>query len=136
MKRLFVIAATALTLAAASASPAAAAPLPLPLPAIPAFLATPIAGLTMTLNEAGAIPCQYGPCGYNWKYFTATTNRLGVQVGNLAQVTYHFPATGYYTIVLTVSNHCTATGRTWCPKTLSQQIYVPLLVGLPLPLPL
>ncbi|HTN22838.1 MAG TPA: hypothetical protein VL120_02555 [Solirubrobacteraceae bacterium] len=129
MKRLFVIAVSALVLAATAASPAAAAPLP-------SFLATPIAGLTMTLDEAGAIPCQYGPCGYNWKYFTPTTNRLGVQMGNLAQIAYRFPAAGYYTIVLTVSNHCSATARTWCPKTISQQVYVPLLVGLPLPLPL
>ena len=127
MKRLFVIAAAALALAAASASPAAADPLP-------AFVATPIAGLTMSLDAATAIPCRYGPCGYNWKYFTPTTNRLGVQMGNLTQVTYRFPAAGYYAIVLTVSNHCSATARTWCPKTLSQQIYVPLVIGLPLPL--
>ena len=127
MKRLFVTAVAALALAAASASPAAADPLP-------SFLATPIAGLTMTLNEAGAIPCQYGPCGYNWKYFTPTTNRLGVQIGNLPQVTYRFPAAGWYTIVLKVSNHCAATSSTWCPKTISQQVYVPLVLGLPLPL--
>ncbi len=128
MKRLIVIAVSALVLAAAAASPAAAG-------SLPSFIATPTAGLTVALDEAGAIPCQYGPCGYNWKYFTPTTNRLGVQIGNLAQVTYRFPAAGWYTIVLTVSNHCTATGRTWCPKTISQQVYVPLLAGPALPLP-
>lgn len=114
MKRLFAVAVAALFIGAASASTAAATP-------IPSFVATSLPGLITTL-DATASPCQYGPCGYTWRYFSSTTNRLGVQMGYGARISYTFPAIGWYTVVLKVSSHCSATGSTWCWGTTYQQV--------------
>lgn len=115
MKRLFAVVVATLLIGAASASTAAAAP-------IPSFTATPVLPGLLVRFDATASPCQYGPCGYNWRYFTSTTNRLGVQMGYGALLSYTFPAIGWYTVVLKVSSHCTATGSTWCWGTTSQQV--------------
>jgi hypothetical protein len=127
MKRLIAVAASLLIVGAAAASPASASP-------VPSFVATPVAALTLAFDGSTS-PCQYGPCGYNWRYFSPTTNRLGVQMGSVAKITFAFPAFGWYTVVLKVSDHCYKGSSSWCWNSVSQNVLAPLELPLP-PLPL
>jgi hypothetical protein len=115
MKRSFAAAASAAVLLAAAES-ASAAP-------TPSFTATAMGDQTLHL-DASASPCVNGPCGYTWKYFGPTTNRLGVQMGRLATIDFRFPALGFYTVTLTVSGRCSPLGASYCPATASQQVTV------------
>jgi hypothetical protein len=116
MKRSIAVAASAALLLAAGASSAAARP-------VPSFTATP--GLNQTVAfDATASVCNIAPCGYNWKYYGPTTNRLGVQMGNVANISYRFPAIGFYSVVLTVSERCSPKGSSWCPASVTQGVSV------------
>ena len=116
MKRSIAVAASAALLLAAGASSATARP-------VPSFTAT--AGLDQTVAlDASASVCNIPPCGYTWKYFGPKTNRLGVQMGNLAKISYRFPSIGFYTVTLTVSERCSPAGSSWCPATISKGVTV------------
>jgi hypothetical protein len=100
------------------AGPAAAMASP-----VPSFIAIPHLNQTVAFDASSSV-CHIGFCGYNWKYYGATTNRLGVQMGGTPTISYHFPAIGLYTVVLTVSEKCTPTGARWCPASASLPILV------------
>jgi hypothetical protein len=114
MKRSIAAAASAALLLATGAASATAKP-------VPSFTAT--AGVNQTVAfDASATVCNIAPCGYNWKYYGPTTNRLGVQMGNVANISYRFPAIGFYTVVLTVSERCSPKGASWCPASISKGV--------------
>lgn len=117
MKQSIAVAATAFLLAVVCAPAARAA-------AVPSFTATPGTDQTVTL-DATESPCEFGPCGYNWKYYTDTTNRLGIQIGREAQITFRFPESGWHTVVLTVSSHCYDGSPRACPGSVTMQVYAP-----------
>jgi hypothetical protein len=117
MKRSFAaVAAASAAMLLATAASASAAP-------TPTFTATAMGNQTMHL-DASASPCVNGPCGYDWKYYGATTNRLGVQMGRVATIDFRFPSLGFYTVVLTVSGKCSPKGSSYCPGSTSQQVSV------------
>jgi hypothetical protein len=117
MNRSIKAAILAVLLLACSSSVAAATP-------APAFTATP--GLNQTFTfDASATVCNIAPCGYGWKYYGATTNRLGNQIASSDPVmSYRFPAIGFYSVVLTVSERCTPKGARYCPASVTQYISV------------
>jgi hypothetical protein len=117
MKRLTaaLVSAAALLLAAGSA-PAMASPLP-------SFIAIPTLNQTVAFDASASV-CHIGFCGYNWKYFGATTNRLGAQMGGTPKLSFRFPAIGLYTVVLTMSEKCAPTSTRWCPASISQPVLV------------
>jgi opacity protein-like surface antigen len=117
MKRSLVAAVSAAALLLASASAASASPV------TPTFTATPTAPKTVAF-DASATVCPWGFCSYTWTYFTATTNRLGVQMGLDPKITYAFPALGYYTVVLKVGVRCSPRGVSSCPGTTQQTVTV------------
>lgn len=116
MKRSFAAAAASLAMLLAGAAAASAAP-------TPTFTATAMGDQTVAF-DASASPCTYGPCGYTWTYFTATTSRLGVQMGRVASMSYRFPAFGLYTVTLKVSDHCYKGSSSWCWATTSKSVGV------------
>ena len=116
MKRSIAAAASAALLLAAGASSADARP-------VPSFTATPALDQTVAF-DASATVCNIAPCGYTWKYYGPTTNRLGVQMGYGVKLSYRYPSIGFYTVTLTVSERCSPAGASWCPATLSKSVAV------------
>jgi hypothetical protein len=116
MKRSIAAAAASLAMLFAGAAAASAAPTP--------TFSTAAMGNQTVAFDASASPCTYGPCGYTWTYFNATTNRLGVQMGRVAKVDYRFPAFGLYTVVLKVSDRCSKGSSSWCWATTSKSVGV------------
>jgi hypothetical protein len=115
MTRPFAAAASAAMLLA-TAGPASAAP-------TPTFTVQAMGDQTLQLDVSSS-PCANGPCGYNWKYFGATTNRLGVQMGRVATIDFRFPSLGFYTVTLTVTGRCSPLGSSYCPGAASEQVTV------------
>jgi hypothetical protein len=109
---LLTLAVLALTAAPASATPTTAS-----------FTATQTAPLTVTVDSSATV-CPWGFCSSSWRYYAATTNRLGVTMGYGSPLTYRFPEAGVYSIVLTYSVRCSAGSRSWCPATASQSVAV------------
>lgn len=93
---------------------------------VPAFTATPVGDQTVVL-DASATVCEFGPCGYTWRWDDGT--RLGVTIGSGVRVTYQFPEGGTQTVVLKVSEHCAAGSASFCPATASKQVAVPRAPG-------
>lgn len=93
---------------------------------VPAFTATPAGNQTVVL-DASATVCEFGPCGYTWRWDDGT--RLGVTIGSGVRVTYRFPESGTQTVVLKVSEHCAAGSASFCPATASKQVVVPPASG-------
>jgi hypothetical protein len=118
MKRSSAAAAAAASAAVLLATAASASAAP-----APTFTATAMGDQTLHL-DASASPCLNGPCGYTWKYFGPTTNRLGVQMGRIVAIDFRFPSLGFYTVTLTVSGRCSPLGASYCPATASQQVTV------------
>ncbi|MEA2155021.1 MAG: hypothetical protein QOE11_1161 [Solirubrobacteraceae bacterium] len=116
MKRFLAAAASAALLLAIGSSSAMASP-------VPVFTALPSLNHTVSFDASASV-CHIGFCGYNYKYYGPTTNRLGVQMGNVPKITYTFPALGFYTVVLTVSEKCSPAGYRWCPASISQVVTV------------
>jgi hypothetical protein len=115
MKRSIVAVATAaLLFLAIGSAPAMASP-------VPSFIAIPTLGQNVAFDASSSV-CHIGFCGYNWKYYGPATNRLGVQMGGTPKLSYHFPAIGFYTVVLTVSEKCAPTSSRWCPASISQVV--------------
>lgn len=112
MKRILLLAALAATLCVAA--PAAATP-------TVTFTTTSLGDQTFTFDATSTV-CRYGPCAYNWRYFGATTSHLGATLGAGVKVTFRFPVPGVYSVVLTVSERCSATSRTWCPGRASTTV--------------
>ncbi|MEA2148215.1 MAG: hypothetical protein QOD69_45 [Solirubrobacteraceae bacterium] len=116
MKRSLAAAAASAAVLLATAASASAAP-------TPTFTTMAMGNQTLHL-DASASPCANGPCGYTWKYFGPTTNRLGAQMGRVATIDFRFPSIGFYTVTLTVSGKCSPMGSNYCPGTASQQVTV------------
>jgi type 1 fimbria pilin len=114
MKRSTKVAACAALLACASVSTAGAA-------AVPEFTATQSADGTMAFDGSASV-CEFGPCGYNWRWDDGT--RLGVNMGSGPVVAFQFPAAGWQTVTLKVSQHCFEGSARWCWRTLSEQVFV------------
>ena len=93
---------------------------------VPVFTATPAGNQTVVL-DASATVCEFGPCGYTWRWDDGT--RLGVTIGSGVRVTYRFPESGTQTVVLKVSEHCAAGSASFCPATASKQVVVPPASG-------
>ncbi|MDX6631752.1 MAG: hypothetical protein QOH00_3998 [Gaiellales bacterium] len=91
--------------------------------ATPTFTATGVGDRTFVF-DASSSPCRYGPCSFNWRYFTPTGNHLGVQMGNTARITYRFPAPGAYTVVVKEGERCSAGTTRTCAGTAQQTIRV------------
>jgi hypothetical protein len=117
-RRPIAVAASALLLALAASTAAAHV--------VPAFTATPAGNQTVVL-DASATVCEFGPCGYTWRWDDGT--RLGVTIGSGVRVTYRFPESGTQTVVLKVSEHCAAGSASFCPATASKQVVVPPAPG-------
>jgi len=116
MNRSITAAILAVLLLAATSSVAAATP-------TPSFTATPGLDQTVTFDASSTV-CDVAPCGYGWKYYGATTNRLGVQMGSVPVATYRFPSIGFYRVVLTVSERCSPASARYCPASVTQYISV------------
>jgi hypothetical protein len=114
MKRLLAAAVASALILVAGASSADARP-------TPSFTALAMGGQTVAFDASASV-CAISYCGYNWKYYGPTTNRLGVQMGNLAKISFRFPAIGFYSVILTVSEKCSPKGVSSCPATLQQQV--------------
>jgi hypothetical protein len=114
MQRPIAVAASILLLALAASTAAAHV--------VPAFTATPAGNQTVVL-DASATVCEFGPCGYTWRWDDGT--RLGVTIGSGVRVTYRFAESGTQTVVLKVSEHCAAGSASFCPATVSKQVVVP-----------
>jgi hypothetical protein len=99
---------------------------------VPAFTATPAGDQTLVLDASATI-CEFGPCGYTWRWDDGT--RLGVTIGSGVRVTYRFSASGPQTVVLKVSEHCAAGSASFCPATTSKQVLVPPASASPPPPP-
>lgn len=108
----FAIAALALTAAPAAATPTTAS-----------FTATQVAPLTVTVDSSSTV-CPWGFCSSSWRYYGATTNRLGATMGTGSPLTFRFPAAGVYSVVLTYSVRCSAGSARWCPSTASRTMAV------------
>ena len=93
------VAALALSAAPAAAMPAAT------------VTVTPVAPQTFTFTSS---PCMFGFCGYSWRGYGQTSNRLGFTMGYGQTLTYRF-APGVYNVVVTVGGKCSATGTASCP---------------------
>jgi len=113
-RRSIAVAACTLLLALAASTAAAHV--------VPVFTATPVGNQTVVL-DASATVCEFGPCGYTWRWDDGT--RLGVTIGSGVRVTYRFPESGTQTVVLKVSEHCAAGSASFCPATASKQVAVP-----------
>lgn len=113
-RRSIAVAASTLLLALAASTAAAHI--------VPAFTATAVGNQTVVL-DASATVCEFGPCGYTWRWDDGT--RLGVTIGSGVRVTYRFPESGTQTVVLKVSEHCAAGSASFCPATASKQVVVP-----------
>ncbi|MEA2154107.1 MAG: hypothetical protein QOE11_247 [Solirubrobacteraceae bacterium] len=105
-----VAAATALL----AASPAMAA-------AVPSFTAAAAGDQTIAF-DASASTCEFGLCGYDWRWADGT--RLGATIGSGVTVTFRFSRPGWQTVVLTVSQHCAPGSPNWCPRSLAHQVFV------------
>jgi hypothetical protein len=92
-------------------------------PTTASFTTTQTAPLTVTVDSSATV-CPWGFCSSSWRYYTATTNRLGVTMGNGSPLTYRFPEAGVYSIVLTYSVRCFPASARWCPATASQSVAV------------
>jgi hypothetical protein len=114
MKRVLATAgAVAVVLGAASGT--AAAP-------VPSFTADAVGDQTIALDASSSV-CEFGPCGYNWRW--ANGSRLGVTVGSGVAVSFRFPEPGWKTVVLKVSQHCYDGSSSWCWRSIWQQVFVP-----------
>jgi hypothetical protein len=91
--------------------------------ATPTFTARQVADRTFVF-DASASPCRFGPCSFNWRYFTSSGNHLGVQMGNTARITFRFPAAGAYTVVVKEAERCAAGATRACPGTAQMTIRV------------
>ncbi len=89
---------------------------------MPRFTATPAGDQTVVLDASSTV-CEFGPCGYRWRWDDGT--RLGVTIGSGVRVTYRFSASGPQTVVLKVSEHCAAGSASFCPASVSRQVVVP-----------
>src|SRR3977135_2168500 len=89
--------------------------------ATPTFTPTRVGGRTF-VSDASASPCRFGPCSFNWRYFTPTGNHLGVQMGNGDRITFQFPAPGAYTILVKQGERCAAGTTRTCPGTAQKTI--------------
>ena len=125
VRRRAVAVAAATVLLALAASTAAAR-------VVPVFTATPAGNQTVVL-DASATVCEFGPCGYSWRWDDGT--RLGVTIGSGVRVTYRFPESGTQTVLLKVSEHCAAGSASFCPATASKQVVVPPAAASPPPPP-
>jgi hypothetical protein len=123
MQRSFAVVTLILLLATASTAVAASTP---------TFTATPGADQTVTFDASASV-CEFGPCGYDWRWDNGT--RLGVTMGSGVRITYRFPVSGPQTVVLKVSGHCAAGSINLCSASVSQQVIVPPAASGPAPAP-
>jgi hypothetical protein len=84
--------------------------------ATPTFTTTRVGDRTFVFDASSSV-CRFRPCSFNWRYFTPTGNRLGVQMGNIARTTFRFPARGTYTVVLKQGERCSAGSTRTCAAT-------------------
>jgi hypothetical protein len=97
----------------ACAAPASATPRP-------SFTVTQTAARSFTF-DASATVCEFGFCGYSWRGYGTTSNRLGFTIGSGQVVAYTFPA-GTFSVVLTFSQRCFPGSARWCPAYASAQV--------------
>lgn len=107
MKKLALAILVALAVLIGTASTALAA-------AHPVATATQVDARTFAF-DASASPCKWRYCTFSWRYYGPGVSRLGGTLGFGPNVLFTFRQAGTYSVVVTESEFCAATGTRACP---------------------